>query len=127
MRFLKYWNAKPLMNVRFHVHVGRGEIRHRSGSKGGTGSDWDVSSGSDSTVPSLFGDGSYIPETGHGSARPGRQKSARFGNASSYRREVAPTASGQCDLRTVFPKVISGLRRPIAIQAATSLNMNLPE
>lgn len=37
------------------------------------------------------------------------------------------TASGQCDLRTVFPKVISGLRRPIAIQAAISLNMNLPE
>jgi NAD(P)-dependent dehydrogenase (short-subunit alcohol dehydrogenase family) len=28
---------------------------------------------------------------------------------------------------TVFPKVISGLRRPIAIQAAISLNMNLPE
>ena len=52
---------------------------------------------------------------------------ARFGHASSYRREVAPTASGQCDLRTVFPKVISGLRRPIAIQAAISLNMNLPE
>jgi len=51
----------------------------------------------------------------------------RFGHASSYRREVAPTASGQCDLRTVFPKVISGLRRPIAIQAAISLNMNLPE
>ena len=52
---------------------------------------------------------------------------ARFGHASSYRREVAATASGQCDLRTVFPKVISGLRRPIAIQAAISLNMNLPE
>ena len=32
-----------------------------------------------------------------------------------------------CDLRTVFPKVISGLRRRIAIQAAISLNMNLPE
>ncbi len=30
-------------------------------------------------------------------------------------------------LRTVLPKVISGLRKPIAIQAATSLNMNLPE
>jgi hypothetical protein len=39
----------------------------------------------------------------------------------------APRAGGQCDLRTVFPKVISGLRRPIAIQAAISLNMNLPE
>jgi hypothetical protein len=36
-------------------------------------------------------------------------------------------ASGQCALRTVFPKVISGLRKPIAIQAAISLNMNLPE
>jgi len=36
-------------------------------------------------------------------------------------------ASGQFDLRTVFPKLISGLRRPIAIQAAISLNMNLPE
>jgi hypothetical protein len=27
----------------------------------------------------------------------------------------------------VFPKVISGLRKPIAIQAAISFNMNLPE
>ena len=32
-----------------------------------------------------------------------------------------------CDLSTVFPKVISGRRRPIAIQAAISLNMALPE
>jgi hypothetical protein len=32
-----------------------------------------------------------------------------------------------CALRTVFPKVISGLRKPIAIQAAISFNMNLPE
>jgi hypothetical protein len=30
-------------------------------------------------------------------------------------------------LRTLFPKVMSGLRRPIAIQAAISLNMALPE
>jgi hypothetical protein len=37
------------------------------------------------------------------------------------------TARAYCDLRTVFPKVISGLRRPIAIQAAISFNMNLPE
>ena len=51
----------------------------------------------------------------------------RFGHASRYRREAAPTTNGHCDLRAVFPKVISGLRRPIAIQAATSLNMNLPE
>jgi hypothetical protein len=52
---------------------------------------------------------------------------ARFGNASLYRREVAPTASDHCDLWTFFPKVISCLRKPIAIQAAISLNMNLPE
>src|SRR5258707_11443140 len=52
-------------------------------------------------------------------------KCAGFGHASLYRRE--PRQAGHCDLRTVFPKVISGLRRPIAIQAAISLNMNLPE
>jgi hypothetical protein len=28
---------------------------------------------------------------------------------------------------TVFPNVISGLRKPIAIQAAISFNINLPE
>jgi hypothetical protein len=32
-----------------------------------------------------------------------------------------------CDSRTVFPQAISGLRKPIAIQAAISFNMNLPE
>jgi hypothetical protein len=32
-----------------------------------------------------------------------------------------------CALRTVFPSVISGLRKPIAIQAAISFSMNLPE
>jgi hypothetical protein len=32
-----------------------------------------------------------------------------------------------CALRTVFPSVISGLRKPIAIQAAISFTMNLPE
>jgi hypothetical protein len=37
------------------------------------------------------------------------------------------TASAYCNLRTFFPKVISGLRRPIAIQAAISFNTNLPE
>jgi hypothetical protein len=36
-------------------------------------------------------------------------------------------ASAYCAPRAVFPKVISGLRRPIAIQAAISFNMNLPE
>jgi hypothetical protein len=36
-------------------------------------------------------------------------------------------ASAYYALRTVFPKVISGLRRPIAIQAAINFNMNLPE
>ncbi len=41
-----------------------------------------------------------------------------------YRRNMA---SAYCALRTVFPKVISGLRRPIAIQAAINFNMNLPE
>jgi len=34
---------------------------------------------------------------------------------------------GHYDLPSFFPKVISGLRRPIAIQAAISLSMNLPE
>jgi hypothetical protein len=37
------------------------------------------------------------------------------------------TARAYCDLWTVFPKVISGLRRPIAIQAVISFSMNLPE
>jgi hypothetical protein len=32
-----------------------------------------------------------------------------------------------CGRRTAFPQVISGLRNPIAIQAAVSLSMNLPE
>jgi hypothetical protein len=40
-------------------------------------------------------------------------------------RQVSVRLSG--DLLTVFPRVISGLRKPIAIQAATSLNMDLPE
>jgi hypothetical protein len=44
-----------------------------------------------------------------------------------YRRDAAPTAGCQCALPIVFPKLISGLRRPIAIQAAISLNMDLPE
>jgi hypothetical protein len=39
----------------------------------------------------------------------------------------AQYAKRYCALRTVFPSVISGLRKPIAIQAAISLNMNLPE
>jgi hypothetical protein len=34
---------------------------------------------------------------------------------------------GSGRLADCLPKVISGLRRPIAIQAAISLNMNLPE
>jgi len=34
--------------------------------------------------------------------------------------------SGYCDLRT-DPKLIFGLRKPIAIHAEISLNMNLPE
>ena len=36
-------------------------------------------------------------------------------------------AGDYCALCTVFPKVISGLRKPIAIQAAISFNINLPE
>ena len=36
-------------------------------------------------------------------------------------------APAYCGLRFVLPKLISGLRRPIAIQAAISFNMNLPE
>ncbi len=36
-------------------------------------------------------------------------------------------ARAYCALWAVFPKVISGLRRPIAIQEAISFNMNLPE
>ena len=35
--------------------------------------------------------------------------------------------STYCVLRTVFPKAISGLRKPIAIQEAINFNMNLPE
>jgi hypothetical protein len=36
-------------------------------------------------------------------------------------------AGDYCALCTDFPKVISGLRKPIAIQAAISFNINLPE
>ena len=36
-------------------------------------------------------------------------------------------APAYCALRFVLPKLISGLRKPIAIQAAISFNMNLPE
>jgi hypothetical protein len=68
-----------------------------------------------------------IRPLGGGLAIAGRPSWVRFGHASLHRREVAPTASGHCDLRADFPRVISGLRRPIAIQAAISLNMNLPE
>ena len=39
----------------------------------------------------------------------------------------AQYAKRYCALRTVFPSVISGLRKPIAIQAAISFSMNLPE
>jgi hypothetical protein len=39
----------------------------------------------------------------------------------------AQYGSAYCGVRTDFPNVISGLRIPIAIQAAISLNMNLPE
>ena len=35
--------------------------------------------------------------------------------------------STYCALWTVFPNVILGLRKPIAIQAAISFNINLPE
>jgi hypothetical protein len=42
-------------------------------------------------------------------------------------RTLIMTASAYCAVRAVFPKVISGLRKPIAIQAAISFNMNLPE
>ena len=38
-----------------------------------------------------------------------------------------PSAVAYCSSPTVFPQVISGLRSPIAIQAAISFNMNLPE
>ena len=36
-------------------------------------------------------------------------------------------AGAYCALFTIFPQVISGLRKPIAIQAAISFNINLPE
>jgi hypothetical protein len=39
----------------------------------------------------------------------------------------AQYAKRYCALWTVFPSVISGLRKPIAIQAAISFSMNLPE
>jgi len=51
--------------------------------------------------------------------------SARFERASSCRSQRP--AHGHCGLRTVFPQAISGLRKPIAAQAAISFNMNLPE
>jgi hypothetical protein len=41
--------------------------------------------------------------------------------------EAHNMASAYCALWIVFPKVISGLRKPIAIQAAISININLPE
>jgi hypothetical protein len=43
-------------------------------------------------------------------------------------RAISParTGSAYCG-RAGFPKVMSGLRKPIAIQAAISFNMNLPE
>ena len=47
-----------------------------------------------------------------------------FGKDSPYRHNMA---SAYGALWTVFPKVISGLRKPIAIQAAISFNINLPE
>lgn len=36
-------------------------------------------------------------------------------------------ARAYCGRQTAFPQVISGLRNPIAIQATSSLSMNLPE
>ena len=47
-----------------------------------------------------------------------------LGIRACYRHNMA---SAYCALWTVFPKVISGLRKPIAIQAAISFNINLPE
>ena len=45
-------------------------------------------------------------------------------NRARYRHNMA---GAYCTLWTVLPKVISGLRKPIAIQAAISFNINLPE
>ena len=39
----------------------------------------------------------------------------------------ANMAGAYCALSTIFPKVISGLRKPIAIRAAISFNISLPE
>jgi hypothetical protein len=50
--------------------------------------------------------------------------SGRSWNRACYRHNMA---SAYCALWTVFAKVISGLRKPIAIQAAISFNINLPE
>jgi len=36
-------------------------------------------------------------------------------------------ASAYCCLRTAFPRAISGLRKPIVIQAAINFNMSLAE
>jgi hypothetical protein len=50
------------------------------------------------------------------------------GRSSAYSPYTGLQAAGAYGaLRAIFPKVISGLRRPIAIQAAISFNMNLPE
>ena len=42
-------------------------------------------------------------------------------------REDARSSSWGITGWTDFPQLISGLRKPIAIQAAISFNMNLPE
>jgi hypothetical protein len=60
---------------------------------------------------------------GHGQPGLSGPFRARLGHR---RREVAHKTSGYSDLRT-DPKLIFGLRKPIAIHAEISLNMNLPE
>src|SRR6476659_2246354 len=73
----------------------------------------------------------YFQVSLYGGIRPAPRRRSRLALTLSEREEIsrgiAVHRSARCDLRTVFPKVISGLRRPIAIQAAISLNMNLPE
>jgi len=47
--------------------------------------------------------------------------------AVTQNKRAARNGAFYCAFRTVFPQGISGLRKPIAIQAAISFSMNLPE
>jgi hypothetical protein len=68
----------------------------------------------------------FALQSGHSSARMARPLSVNSGLGIVLATD-AIWRGAYCALWTVFPKVISGLRKPIAIQAAISFNINLPE